>query len=72
MNIEPIKLLQGSHAETGKTGMGCFMNVIAYLEIRHIRCPRSVQRLGFRQSLYGHSQKLDFRCSVFTVELSFA
>lgn len=31
MNIEPIKLLRGSHADTGKTGMGCFMNIIAYL-----------------------------------------
>ena len=31
MHIEPIKLLKGSHADTGKTGLGCFMNVIAYL-----------------------------------------
>ena len=31
MKIEPIKLLKGSHPDTGKTGMGCFMNVIAYL-----------------------------------------
>jgi hypothetical protein len=31
MNIEPIKLLSGSHADTGETGHGCFMNVIAYL-----------------------------------------
>ena len=31
MNIEPIKLLAGSHADTGATGKGCFMNVIAYL-----------------------------------------
>ena len=31
LNIEPIKLLAGSHADTGKTGQGCFMNVIAYL-----------------------------------------
>ena len=29
--IKPIKLLSGSHADTGKTGQGCFMNVIAYL-----------------------------------------
>lgn len=29
--IQPIKLLIGSHADTGKTGSGCFMNVIAYL-----------------------------------------
>ena len=31
MNIEPIKLLKGSHKDTGQTGLGCFMNVIAYL-----------------------------------------
>lgn len=31
LNIEPIKLLQGSHADTAQTGSGCFMNVIAYL-----------------------------------------
>ena len=31
MNIEPIKLLTGAHDDTGKTGSGCFMNVIAYL-----------------------------------------
>jgi hypothetical protein len=31
MNIEPIKLLAGSHSNTGETGQGCFMNVIAYL-----------------------------------------
>ena len=31
LNIEPIKLLSGSHANTAKTGSGCFMNVIAYL-----------------------------------------
>jgi hypothetical protein len=29
--IQPIKLLSGTHADTGKTGLGCFMNVIAYL-----------------------------------------
>ncbi|MGL4640600.1 MAG: hypothetical protein ACRCVX_12835 [Shewanella sp.] len=29
--IAPIKLLAGSHADTAKTGQGCFMNVIAYL-----------------------------------------
>src|SRR5262245_53818087 len=29
--IKPIKLLSGSHADTAKTGRGCFMNVIAYL-----------------------------------------
>jgi hypothetical protein len=29
--IKPIKLLSGSHADTGTTGQGCFMNVIAYL-----------------------------------------
>jgi hypothetical protein len=29
--IEPIKLLAGTHADTGQTGQGCFMNVIAYL-----------------------------------------
>ena len=29
--VRPIKLLSGSHADTGKTGQGCFMNVIAYL-----------------------------------------
>jgi hypothetical protein len=29
--FKPIKLLSGSHADTGKTGQGCFMNVIAYL-----------------------------------------
>lgn len=29
--IEPIKLLKGSHSDTGDTGQGCFMNVIAYL-----------------------------------------
>jgi hypothetical protein len=31
LNIEPIKLLSGTHADTGQTGQGCFMNVIAYL-----------------------------------------
>ena len=31
MKIEAIKLLRGSHADTGKTGVGCFMNIIAYL-----------------------------------------
>jgi hypothetical protein len=31
INIEPIKLLSGSHDDTGTTGQGCFMNVIAYL-----------------------------------------
>ena len=31
MNILPIKLLAGTHADTGETGQGCFMNVIAYL-----------------------------------------
>jgi hypothetical protein len=31
LNIEPIKLLKGSHADTGETGQGCVMNVIAYL-----------------------------------------
>jgi len=31
LNIEPIKLLSGSHNDTAKTGSGCFMNVIAYL-----------------------------------------
>lgn len=29
--IAPIKLLSGSHPDTAKTGHGCFMNVIAYL-----------------------------------------
>jgi hypothetical protein len=29
--IEPIRLLKGSHEDTAKTGQGCFMNVIAYL-----------------------------------------
>jgi hypothetical protein len=29
--IKPIKLLAGTHADTGTTGRGCFMNVIAYL-----------------------------------------
>lgn len=29
--LEPIKLLIGHHDDTGKTGQGCFMNVIAYL-----------------------------------------
>ena len=29
--IKPIKLLKGSHADTGSTGQGCFMNVAAYL-----------------------------------------
>lgn len=31
LNIEPIKLLSGSHVDTAQTGSGCFMNVIAYL-----------------------------------------
>lgn len=31
LGIKPIKLLQGDHADTGVTGQGCFMNVIAYL-----------------------------------------
>jgi hypothetical protein len=29
--IRPITLLRGSHADTGQTGQGCAMNVIAYL-----------------------------------------
>lgn len=29
--IEPIELLVGSHTDTGTTGHGCFMNVVAYL-----------------------------------------
>ena len=29
--IKPIRLLSGSHADTAKTGSGCFMNVVAYL-----------------------------------------
>jgi hypothetical protein len=29
--MQPIKLLKGSHADTGVTGQGCFMNVVAYL-----------------------------------------
>ena len=29
--FKPIRLLAGSHVDTGKTGQGCFMNVIAYL-----------------------------------------
>jgi hypothetical protein len=29
--IAPITLLAGSHADTGTTGSGCFMNVVAYL-----------------------------------------
>jgi hypothetical protein len=29
--IKPIKLLSGSHKDTGTTGQGCAMNVIAYL-----------------------------------------
>jgi hypothetical protein len=29
--IKPIKLLKGSHSDTGTTGQGCAMNVIAYL-----------------------------------------
>jgi hypothetical protein len=31
MNIPQVKLLKGSHSDTGQTGVGCFMNVIAYL-----------------------------------------
>jgi hypothetical protein len=29
--ISPIMLLEGSHKDTGSTGQGCFMNVVAYL-----------------------------------------
>lgn len=29
--IKPIQLLAGTHKDTAKTGQGCFMNVIAYL-----------------------------------------
>ena len=29
--IKPITLLKGSHEDTGQTGQGCFMNVVAYL-----------------------------------------
>ena len=29
--IQPIRLLSGSHKDTGSTGQGCFMNVVAYL-----------------------------------------
>lgn len=31
LNINPIKLLSGTHSDTGATGSGCFMNVVAYL-----------------------------------------
>ena len=31
LNIQPIRLLKGQHNDTGKTGQGCFMNVVAYL-----------------------------------------
>lgn len=31
LQIMPIALLKGSHDDTAKTGQGCFMNVIAYL-----------------------------------------
>ena len=31
LNIPPIRLLAGSHANTAHTGSGCFMNVVAYL-----------------------------------------
>jgi len=31
LDITPIRLIAGSHSDTGKTGSGCFMNVIAYL-----------------------------------------
>jgi hypothetical protein len=31
LNIKPIKLLSGTHCDTARTGQGCFMNVIAYL-----------------------------------------
>lgn len=30
--IKPIKLLRGSHSDTGVTGSGCMMNVISYLQ----------------------------------------
>jgi hypothetical protein len=29
--FKPLRLLSGPHADTGTTGQGCFMNVIAYL-----------------------------------------
>jgi hypothetical protein len=29
--IRPITLLSGTHSDTAKTGSGCFMNVVAYL-----------------------------------------
>jgi hypothetical protein len=31
LNIEPIRLLRGSHEDTGYTGHGCIMNVCSYL-----------------------------------------
>lgn len=31
-NIQPIVLLHGDHPDVAKTGRGCFMNVISYLE----------------------------------------
>lgn len=31
LNIQPIRLLKGSHADTASTGSGSFMNVISYL-----------------------------------------
>lgn len=31
-SIKPIRLLRGSHKETGETGSGCMMNVISYLQ----------------------------------------
>jgi len=32
LNISPIKLLRGSHHDTARTGHGCVMNVISYLQ----------------------------------------
>ena len=45
MNIEPIKLLKGSHDDTGTTGQGCFMNVIEPTSMASRRLPTN--RLAF-------------------------
>jgi hypothetical protein len=39
--LPEINLLEGSHSDTGETGQGCFMNVVAYLNGESVITDRS-------------------------------
>ena len=41
MYVPQVKLLSGTHPDTGKTGQGCFMNVIAYLNAEPVITDKS-------------------------------